>query len=275
MNKLYFLSLSISLLLLYSCSSSEDEPAPAITCFPTSVTLSGDGTTNFEFASDGQGGQHVVKISIDPGTDSAMVYNYTYDGTKIATLTQVESDGTQTVFTATYDGDNLTKLSAPFAGSATIGQEIRFTYNNGNVIEMQIWMAPPSTGNLFQILDYTFSYSSDGNLTRSGMNFDIAAFFFIAFDQEPTDPYSPLFLGSTEFSFEQGDAPNPMRGSYFIDMPDFSFMPNLPSGMVFKDANGAETDSDTFTITLDDNGNPTSSVAASGTMRLDATYVCN
>ncbi|GEM_PF-4111268 len=269
MKKIYFFTIGMA--LLFSCA--KDEVTPTVTCFPTSVTLSGEGNIEFTFGDDGNGGQHVTEIAIDAGTDSSSVFTYVYDGVNIATITQVDGDGSRFVYNATYDGNKLTSLYVYFPGTTTIGQEVRFIYSGDNVTRMEMWFAPPSTGTLFQVLDYAFEYSN-GDLIKSTLRVDIEAFFAIAFDTEPGG-YNPVVYNITEYAYDAESPANPLKGTYFLEMPDFSFMQRLPGSLTIKDADGNVAVTETFTITKDENGNATQAVSASGNMNLEATYVCN
>jgi len=258
----------IGFIAIFSCST---EPEPTITpvsCSPTSVTFFDEAFTRLTYEPDGSGSQQLSMVSVYDGTDSSYFYTYTYN-TRLETISQTE-DGETTIYNAIYDSDKLIKLSVEDA-PGEVSSEIRFVYNGSNMSSADIW-AKASDSKLYQIAHSSLTYDGDGNLILAEINIDIVALLTIAFGGAPDAAYAPVIASSIGYEYGQEDAPNPIYGSYYVENPDMTFMKNLPVSIVLKDENGIVTESEAYTITLDENGYPTKSV--SGAKYLEAIYDC-
>lgn len=119
-----------------ACSTNDEPSLP--TCQATTVE-DFDGSSsfyNFEKGTDGK--MRVSDISVYQGTDSAYSYTHTYIGTLIDEITETDA-GQVEVYSATYDGDKLMKLSGMPQGIGIVTDEIRLVYSGNNVAEWQGW----------------------------------------------------------------------------------------------------------------------------------------
>jgi hypothetical protein len=266
MKNLYLLF--IGFLFTFSCAVDDEDPALK-DCAPTSVVLFDEAYTNFNFTSDGDGGQRVNSIDVYANTDSSFVYTYSY-GTELETITITE-DGSSVAYTTTFENGKLSKLSTA-GGPNELAGELILEYSGSNVTKLETWVTAID-GNLYQVGHFDMTYDGSGNMSRSEINFDFIALFTIAFGSSPTDPYSPQSFGSSEYEYGSENAPNPLYGTYFMENPDMGFLKNMPINIIQKDQSGSVTGSEGFTITFDENGYPIKST--SGAFYIEATYVCN
>jgi len=260
------LILLISILLFTGCVL-EEVTVP--TCYPVSATLFDKTSTNFTFEADDAGGQRLSIISVFHGTDSSYTYTYNYSGNQITTITKLE-DGESEVYEATYSATKLTKLTQREPINNSVALEIRIVYNGNNISNYEIWFASV-TGTLYQISHISYTYDSEGNITKSKSNIDLAAIFTLAFAEEPTS-YSPILLTSSEY--EVSGSLNPLYNTFFLDRPDQSIMRNLPLSITLNDElNGGVIRTENYSIETDANGYPTKAI--SGAKYVEATYMCN
>ena len=259
----------IGLTIITSCTKDSDPEITPVTCSPTSVTLFDKAFTRLVFGPDDEGGQQLNKVTVYEGTDSSYVYTFTYS-TRLESISLLE-EGETVVFTAAYDNENLVKLSTGDS-PGDISAEFVFVYSGSRVSSAETWVKA-TDNNLYKIAHTALIYSGDGNLSRSETNIDLVALLTIAFGGVPDAPYAPFVAASTEYDYGSEDAPNPIFGSYFMENPDMIYMQNLPISITYKDENGNVTNSEAYTITLDDNGYPIEAI--SGIKYLEATYDCN
>lgn len=84
--------------------------------------------------------------------------------------------------------------------------------------------------------------------------------------------YSVTMEGNKVSKFSSKTSTNPLKGHYYLDNLDTSFMLNIPQKITYKDMNGVTVSSDTYTIEQDGSG--LLSKATSGSSYVEATYTC-
>jgi hypothetical protein len=264
MKKIYLVFISFT--IFFSCST-EDQVIPA-TCSPTSVTMFDESFTRLTFGTS-DNGQQITKTSVHDDTDSVIVYDYAYAG-NLESITRRE-DGESKIYTADFNGSTLEKLSTndPISGKSL--EEIRFTYSGNNIMTYESWIVAPS-GTLYQIAHTAYSYNSRGDLVSSEFYLDVIMLFTLAFEQEPTISYAPSFFGSSVFEYGQELAPNPLKGVLFFENSDAYVMENVPIKVTEKDKDGNVSNTEDYTLTFDDNGNPIKATA--GAISMEAIYTC-
>ncbi len=243
----------------FSCNKKTEDPGPA--CRPAKVTMDGNGTTVFTFNDDGT----ISKIEVDPGTDSASVYNYTWQDGKLSKISNTE-DGVTFNFTPIYDGNDIVKFESDG------GYEIRMEYGGGRMMQRTDWIRGQKTGEYFQFAHYTYSYDGSGNLTKSDFYLDFARLLVLAFGEEPTEPYNAALFFSTVLEYTGVSGTNPLSKTWFLEDFTFSLANNFPSKITFTDEEG-NTGTETFSITLNDQGYPEKMESAN--VKVEATYNCN
>jgi hypothetical protein len=246
------------LLLLAACGEGDDV---ATACRVSSAVLFDKSPTEFSFTPDAGGTPYLNSVSVYTGTDSSYVYNYSYSGGRISTITRLE-DGASSTYTASYSGDLLSQLE-----SAT--ERIVFEHTGGRITKATFNLAATG-GGFFPVGHTVYVYGSDGNLGNSNTRIDLVALLTIAFGGVPTG-YAPVLVSSTDFL--ASNSPNPMNSFFFLDFMELTFMENLPSVITYKDASGSVTKTETYTITSNEHGYPTR--AQAGGKYLEVTYVCN
>ena len=239
--------------IIIGCNTTDDpEILPA--CQTTAITFFEEGAyTNYVFEKNSEDAYQLTTVTVYEGTDSSYVYTYTYDG-KLQSITQTE-DGESITFSAVYVDNKLSKVVS--VGDPDEGDgELVLTYSGDKVTAVGLWIEAIDE-NLYKVGEFKMTYNSSGDLTKTEQYIDIIAVFSIAFGGVPTEPYTPIFGGSIEYTYGTEAAPNPLYGVYNVETPDLTFMKNMPISMVEKDDEGTVTGSESYTITLNDKGFPT------------------
>lgn len=247
--------------LLVACSADEGP-----ICSVNTVTIFERAFTRFTFTRNPAGAATLDLIKVYDGTDSSYTYSYTYSSGALTTITRAE-DGVTTSYTVTIDGSKVTKLNSKTPAGKN-QDEIRFVYNNEQVTQSQSWLAN-AAGTLFQVGHQVYTYDSKGDLTKVETYIDLLALFSLVFGLDPS-AYSPIVIASA--IYEPSNSANPLKGHYYLDNLELSFMQNIPKKITYKDLNGATISSDTYTIEQDGSGLP--SKATSGSKYVEATYTC-
>jgi hypothetical protein len=264
------LLLAIVAVFVWSCSTDSEEPTPAA-CQPT-IIEDFDRASTFYYFEPGPNGKHLLdNISAYDGTDSAYAYTYTYEGTKVKTIARTE-DGTTTTFTATYDGDNISKLSGTQLGFGIVTEELRVVYANGKASSWQIYVSDIQ-GTLQQIGNLDFTYNTDGDLASNSYNIDLGRLFTIGFGEVPSEPYQPITFFVNEYGYGSTPAPNPFYGVIDTEQPERSLMVNMPTSIVQRDLEGTLVGSLGYELSFNEQGFPT--LANGGSRFIDITYSCN
>ncbi len=267
MKKLILLAFIVA--IGWSCTNDSEEPTPAA-CQPTIIEDFDRASTFYYFEPGANGIQLLDNISAYDGTDSAYSYSYTYEGTKVKTVARTE-DGTTTTYTATYDGDNLSKLSGMQLGFGIVTEELRVVYTNGKATSWQVYVTD-IMGTLHQIGNFDFTYSSNGDLASNSYNIDLVRLFTIGFGEVPSDPYQPITFFVNEYGYGSTPAPNPFYGVIDTERPERSLMVNMPTTIVQRDLEGNLVGSIGYELTFNEQGFPT--LANAGNQFIDITYTC-
>lgn len=260
MKKYY--SIAIGLLFLLSCTT--EEPT-VINCSPTSVKLANNSESDYTFS---EGKLTGIRSNSDT-PDETVIYDYEYSGDQISRITSTDNAGNVLEYVATYSGTSLSKLTNFQSGTTTPQIELIYIYNGDKVSSYESWYGNAS-GTLFQMGHTAFGYDSNGNLVQSEVNFDIAAFFTLAFGSDPTS-YAPQTLFVTEYV--PSNSSNPLYGTYAFNNQDFSIMKNLPASIKSTDIDGNVT-SESFEFDVDENGNATNATGSHGST-FGAVYTCD
>ncbi len=244
---------------VFSCNKQTEDPKP--TCQPDKVTMVANGTTVFTFNDDGT----INKIEVDPGTDSASVYNYTWQDGKLSKISNTE-DGVTFNFTPVYDGNDIIKFQSDG------GYEIRMEYGGGRMTQRTDWIRGQKTGEYFQFAHYKYSYDGSGNLTKSENYFDFDRLFVLLAGNEPTNPYNPVLLFTISMAYTGTTGTNPLSKTWFLEDFTFSLANNFPSKITLTDEEG-NIGTENFSITLNDQGYPEKMESAN--VKVDVVYNCN
>lgn len=260
-----FYILLISSVILYSCSG--NDPEAELTCNPTKVSYKINGTTStFTFQGDGNEGVNISSINVYEGTDSAQVYVYAYQGSDLHSIS-FTSDGSTTTYMSTLSNGKLSKLTSK-TDAGVDSEELRFEYNGTHLTKLSSYLANAS-GTFFQVSHTNFAYNGE-DLSSSENHADLAALFSLIFGIDPSG-YAPTKLFTNEYV--ASTAPNPLYGYYSLYLTDYTASPNLPANIkVVSGIDGSTISSESFTITTNEQGNPT--LATSDKSSIETTYLC-
>lgn len=253
---------SLFLILLLGACGTDEDPI----CSVSTITIFEKAFTRFVFTRNSTGAATLDLIRVYDGTDSSYTYSYTYSSGALTTIVRAE-DGVTSSYAVTVEGSEVTKLNSK-TPTGKNQDEIRLTYNNKQVTQSQSWLAN-TAGTLFQIGHQVYTYDSKGDLTKSETYIDLVAFFSLVFGLDPTG-YSPVAI--TSAIYEPSTSANPLKGHYYLDDLETSFMLNIPKKITHKDLKGTTVSSDTYAIEQDGSGLPTK--ATSGANYVEATYTC-
>lgn len=255
---------TLLLLTVWACSTNED-PGPA-SCQPTKVEQFDGSTTIYTFGESFNGVNLLSSVTIDDGT----TMNYVYNEDMLDKIT-IDDDGFVLNYNATYDGDKLIKLSGVPQGFGLVFLESRLVYNGNNVQKWEDYISDQTTGVQYLFQHYEFEYSS-GNLASSKWYLDENVLQAIIYQTVPDD-YSPANRLNIEYGYGDQDAPNPLYGYVNVLNPEMSNAANIPTTMVYKDADGSILGSIGYELTFNELGYPT--LANNPDSYLDMEYDCN
>ena len=253
---------AVLLVLVVSCTDGDD-PQPA-SCQPTQVEYFNRESTIFAFDEQFNGFNLLSSISLEDGTQAI----YTYQENRLEKIALTE--GTQTVnYSAVYDGDKIVKLSGIVEGFGVVLLETRITYSGNDIAEWQEYFGNPLTGDLFQWQHYEFTYAN-GELNTVNYYIDQEVIPTVIGGGTPT--YEPELWYNAEYGYGDQEALNPLYNQYALLLPELSASKNIPTTIIYRDADGVIEGSLGYELTFNDQGYPI--LANNPNSYIDIEYDC-